>query len=89
MMPREKEAVNSTHEAIRNFVLDQFPLARQIELSDEASLIESGVVDSLGILELVRFVEGEFSLSVSDEELLPENFDSIASLAAFVDGKRA
>jgi acyl carrier protein len=76
-------------ERIRKFVLAQFPTARQLGSDDGASLLESGVVDSLGILELVNFVAEEFGVEASDEDLTPENFDSIRSLGAFVDRKRS
>jgi acyl carrier protein len=72
---------------IRKFVLAQFPTARQLGDDDGASLLESGVVDSLGILELVNFVAEEFGVEASDEDLTPENFDSIRSLGAFVERK--
>ena len=70
---------------IRTFVLEQFPLARRRPLSDDDSLLESGIVDSLGILELVNFVIEQFGVEVTDEDLQPENFDSIASLTTFVE----
>lgn len=74
----------STQEAIRSFVFDQYPLCRQKSLQDSDSLIESGIVDSMGILELVAFVESAFNIRVEDIDLTPENFDSIESLSSFV-----
>jgi acyl carrier protein len=53
-------------------------------LADDASLIESGVFDSLGILELVAYIEKEFALQLEDEDVSPENFGSIRSVAGFV-----
>jgi acyl carrier protein len=73
---------------IREFIYEQFPLARKNSLPDEDSLLESGIVDSLGILELVNFVTEEFGVAVSDEDLQPETFNSISSLAAFVEARR-
>ena len=64
----------------RNFLFT----AQAFPVGDEASLIEEGIIDSLGIMELVSFVEGRYGLSVADQELLPENFDSVAQLSAFV-----
>ena len=72
---------------IREFVLSRFPLARQAGLSDDDSLLESGIVDSLGILELVDFLTSEFDISIADDDLTPENFDSIRSLIGFVKDK--
>ena len=56
---------------------------------DEASLLEEGIVDSMNVLELVTFVEGEFGLKVSEKDIVPDNFDSVSSLAAYIQRKRA
>lgn len=73
---------------IREFVRSRFPLARNLDFSDEDSLLDAGVIDSLGILDLVGFLEEAFGIQASDEDLNPENFDSIATLVAFVESKR-
>jgi len=78
-----------TQARIREFVLNQFPLARKRALADGDPLLSHGILDSLGILEVVAFVEREFGITVEDEELVPESFASIASIAQFVDGKLA
>jgi acyl carrier protein len=72
-------------ERIRDFILERFPLARQSPPGDADPLLESGLVDSLGILELVNFMTDTFGIAVSDEDLQPENFNSIDSLVAFVE----
>jgi acyl carrier protein len=72
---------------IRSFILEKFPLARKRGITDADPLLESGIVDSMGVLELVTFVEQEFGVKVSDEELVPENFQSIRLLAEFVVAK--
>ena len=74
-------------EVLRAFVRRTFPLARKKALGDDHPLLESGIVDSLGILELVNFVTETFGVHVTDEDLLPENFNSIGSLIAFVERK--
>lgn len=53
------------------------------------SLLDSGLVDSAGIFELVSFLESEFGIEVRDEEIAPENFETVGSIAAFVGSKRA
>ena len=73
---------------IREFVRSRFPLARNLDLTDEDSLLDAGVIDSLGILDLVGFLEETFGIQASDEDLNPENFDSIATLVRFVESKR-
>jgi acyl carrier protein len=75
-------------EKIKAFVLDRFPLARTRKLQTHDLLLESGVLDSLGVLDVVGFTEKEFSIQVSDEELVPDNFQTIDSLTDFVLQKR-
>ena len=75
-------------ERIREFILEQFPLARRRPLSDDDSLLESGIVDSLGILEIVNFVTEQFGVEITDEDLQPENFDSITSLTEFIETRQ-
>ena len=72
---------------IREFVLQRFPLARQGTLDDRSPLLDSGIVDSLGILELVQFLVDRYGIEVTDEDLMPDNFQSIESLARFVEAK--
>jgi acyl carrier protein len=56
---------------------------------DDDSLVEGGVVDSTGILELIEFIESHFGIEVSESETVPRNLGSIAALTRFVTGKRA
>jgi acyl carrier protein len=79
----------TVEERIREFVLKQFPLARKNGLKSGEKWLESGLIDSLGILDLVHFLEEEFKIQVSDEELLPDNFQSLDGVASFVRMKRA
>jgi acyl carrier protein len=73
---------------IRQFIIDTFLFGdTETELSDGDSLLDSGIVDSTGVLELVAFIEDEFNIEVRDEELIPENLDSLDQLAAFVERK--
>lgn len=73
---------------IRAFVLEKFPQAKKKNLQDSDKLLESGIVDSLGILDLVAFLESDFQVHISDEELLPENFQTVEAIAQFVERKR-
>lgn len=73
---------------VRAFVIENFYVTETDGLRDDESLMERGVVDSTGVLEVISFVEQTFELSVSDDELLPENLDSIANIAAFVTRKQ-
>jgi acyl carrier protein len=78
---------NHVSAQIRKFILEKFPLARKQQIKDSDPLLESGVLDSLGVLDLVTFVEQEFSVHVADDELVPENFQTIDRIAAFIETK--
>jgi acyl carrier protein len=71
-------------EKIRRFVISHFHLSRIHDLGDEDSLLDAQLIDSLGILELVHYLEETFGIEVTDDDLSPENFDSIDALARFV-----
>jgi acyl carrier protein len=69
-------------ERIRKFLVQQFPATKNV--GNNESLLNNGLLDSLGILEVVAFIEKEFEITVSDEDLLPENFSSVHSLSNFI-----
>jgi acyl carrier protein len=69
---------------IRNFVVENFLYGKRDGLEDDVSFLEKGLIDSTGVLELVAFVEDKYGISVDDEELVPENFDSINRLSDFI-----
>ena len=73
---------------LRQFIMRQFSQASTRALADEDPLLESGIVDSLGVLDLVSFIETEFKVSVADEDLVPEYFNSIGSITAYVQNKQ-
>ena len=74
---------------IRKFIIDKFYVASPAALSDDASLLDEGIMDSTGVLEVITFIEGSFGLHVEDEEMLPDNLDSIARITAFVARKQS
>jgi len=74
---------------LREFVAKNFYLPDPTSFDDATSFLDRGVIDSTGVLELVAFVEGEYDLSVADEDIVPANFDSIDALAGFVARKRS
>ncbi len=74
---------------IRNFILDNFMMGKNPEqLTDSDSLLEIGIIDSTGVLELVNFIEENFGFAIEDDELVPENLDSVDQLVKFIDRKR-
>jgi acyl carrier protein len=78
-----------TVDRVREFVTRNFFVSDAARLTDDASLLDLGVVDSTGVLEIIAFVESTFGLSVDDDEILPANLDSIARIAAYVGRKLA
>ncbi len=75
---------------IKDFVVANFLFGQNAAaLADDQSFLESGIIDSTGVLELVAFIEQRFSITVGDRELLPENLDSIQNVTRFVTGKLA
>ena len=69
---------------IRDFVTTNFYVADPKALEDSTSLLDHGIIDSTGVLEVIMFVESAFGVTVEDAEMLPENLDSIERIAAFV-----
>lgn len=75
---------------VRGFVVTNFLFGDTSKVpGDSESLLQSGVVDSTGILELVEFLESDLDVPVADHETVPANLDSIANIAGFVARKRA
>lgn len=75
---------------VRSFIEDNFLYRTdQEELGDQVSLLEAGLIDSTGILELVAWLESEFGLQMADDDIVPENLDSLAMIAGFVARKRS
>lgn len=72
---------------IRQFITQHFPLTARRDLSNQEALLENGIIDSLGVLDLVSFLEESFAITVFDEDLLPENFQTIERLTRFVKSK--
>jgi acyl carrier protein len=69
---------------VREFIVKKFPLARKQGVRDQDPLLESGMLDSQGVLELVTFIEEEFLVAVPDEDLTPENFQTIERISAYI-----
>jgi acyl carrier protein len=73
---------------VRAYIVERFLFGQGGEsLSSDDSFLESGIVDSTGILEVVMFLEQRFGVKVADDELVPDNLDSINKIAAFVERK--
>ena len=73
---------------LRRFVADNFPFGPVgDELSSDDSLVDQGIIDSTGVLELVTYLEETYGIKVEDEELIPDNLDSINRLVRFLERK--
>lgn len=79
---------NGIRDIIRQYIVDNFLLGEAADFNDSQSLLQTGVVDSTGILELVTFLEEHYGMVIADEEMLPINLDSVDNIAAFVSRKQ-
>lgn len=75
--------------AIRTFIVDNFLFGQAGDLADNSSFLDQGIVDSTGMMELVAHLERTYDIKIKDEELVPDNLDSIDSIAAFLATKKA
>jgi len=74
---------------IRQYILENLLFTDDgAELADDASLLERGIIDSTGVLEIVLFLEEEFGIAIKASEMLPENFDSVDNMVRFVNRLR-
>ncbi len=80
---------NTVLKEIREYVVENFLLGdEEDEFSDSESFLESGLIDSTGILEVIAFLEETYEIAVDDEEMIPENLDSVDRVARFVVSKK-
>lgn len=74
-------------DSILNFIKENFLFGEEIEIDDKSSFLDSGILDSTGVLELVNFLEETYEISIEDDELIPENLDSLENIANFLQQK--
>ena len=80
----------TTAQELRTFIVNNFMFGQNGDtLADDQSFLETGVIDSTGVLELIAFLEQQYGIKVEDQEVIPANLDSITQLEAFVARKRA
>lgn len=72
----------------RNFIIENFLFEEDDNLKEDTSFLENGIIDSTGVLELVMFIEETYGISVEDDEIVPENLDSISKIAEYVQRKQ-
>jgi len=81
--------MNNLKTTLRQFLQENFLFGQEVTFADDASFLEQGIIDSTGVLELVTFLEDHFQVTLADDELVPENLDSIDNLARFLETKQA
>lgn len=86
-MGRAMLSIDAVKEELKSFLIKQFPSARNQHFNNNEQLLASGIVDSLGVLDLVNYIEQTFQISMSDEDLVPENFQTIEKLTLFIRNK--
>jgi len=78
----------SLQKDIRGFIVDNFLFGDDGGLLDDSSFLEEGIVDSTGIMQLVSFIQEQYRIAIEDEELTPDNLDSIEKVARFIEEKK-
>jgi acyl carrier protein len=74
---------------IKNFIYNNIIMdGDKIEFGYEESLIETGIIDSLAIVKIITFLEIEFRIKINDEDILPENFESVIAMSDFINIKK-
>jgi len=80
----------SVEQKIRDYILDNYLFTDdQSALANEDSFLDKGIIDSTGIMEVIFFLEEEFGIQVDDEEMVPENLDSVKNIVTYVERKQA
>ena len=79
--------MSQVKEQVREFIVENFLFGDDADFNEDASFLEEGIIDSTGVLELVTFLEETFSITVDDEELVPENLDSLTNVINYIDVK--
>ena len=72
---------------IRRFIAEFFLIGQEKDFSDSDSLLEKGILDSTGVLELVAFLEKSYAIKIDNDEILPENLDSVEAIVKFLQRK--
>ncbi len=79
----------TTEQRVRQFIVENFYLSDPASIDDDTLLVTNGIVDSTGMLEVIAFLEDQFAIRISDQEMTPENLESVSRIARFVSRKRS
>ena len=81
----QQETLVNVKGAIKSFIIDNFLFGNEDEsFSEDDSFLENGIIDSTGVLELIEFIEEKFNIKTEDDELIPENLDSLNNVTNYV-----
>lgn len=81
--------MNDFKQDIRSHIVDNFLFGQEDNLQDDDSFLEHGIIDSTGVLQLVFHLEDRYGIKVEDDEMLPENLDSIEAICGYLERKKA
>jgi acyl carrier protein len=82
------KSIPTLRDHLSQFLLERFPQISPADLDEDKPLLTSGALDSLGVLELVAFIEENYSIELQDEDLVPDNFDRLSALVEFVEQRK-
>jgi len=86
-MPKRSDSMELTS-TIRQFIIENFLFEEDDNLKEDTSFLENGIIDSTGVLELVMYIEETYGISVDDEDIVPENLDSISNVTEYIQRKK-
>ena len=73
---------------VKDYIIETFLFGAESELATDTSFLDEGIIDSTGVLELVEYLEKTFGVTIEDEELLPDNLDSLGQIETFITQKK-
>ena len=76
--------MDQAKQKIKDFIIENFLFGEESDLNGDTSFLEEGIIDSTGVLELIEFLEEEFEIEIDDEDMIPENLDSLNNLEKFI-----
>jgi len=79
--------VSDSKQRVRDFIVENFLFGEEDDLEDDTSFLEEGIINSTGVLELILFLEETFDIRIADDEVVPENLDSLVRIEAYLAGK--
>ena len=79
--------MSDTKQRVRDFIVENFLFGEEDDLEDDTSFLEEGIINSTGVLELILFLEETFDIRIADDEVVPENLDSLVRIEAYLAGK--